>query len=238
MKHIAKRLLDLLLPPVCPICKDPVAEQDTLCPKCFAALRVISDPSSHICGRPFPFDILGDKICAQCLSKPPIFHQARAVVVYDDVSKKIILPFKHGDALDLVPLIVKMMMNRAKTMIEESDIIVPVPLHRLRLLKRKYNQSALLAKRLAKHCHKKYAPDGLVRIRFTHNQGKLSPNQRKKNVANAFRTNPRFNFKDKHILLIDDVLTTGATANECAKVLLKAGAKQVDLLTFATTEPK
>ena len=238
MRRLAKKVLNVLLPPVCPVCGEPVYENTTLCPKCFAALHFITEPCCRICGHPFPFDMLGDPVCANCLATPPLFHKARAVVVYDQMAKKIILPFKHGDRLDFVPLIAKMMSARGKEMIGDADYVIPVPLHRFRLLKRKYNQSALLARVLAKDFHKSYAPDGLKRVRSTPKQGKLSPDERKRNVAKAFRVNSRYNFKDKSILLIDDVLTTGATANECAKILLKAGAKQVDLLTFATTTPK
>ena len=238
MKRLAKKVLNLLLPPVCPVCAEPVYDHTTLCVKCFGSLDFITDPCCRVCGRPFPFEILGDATCAACLKNPPIFHKACAVVVYNDMAKKILLPFKHGDRLDLVPLIAKMMATRGKEMIQTADYIMPVPLHRFRLLKRKYNQSALLAQALAKRFHKSYLPDGLHRIRSTPKQGKLSPDQRKKNVSNAFQASARYAFKDKSVLLIDDVLTTGATANECAKVLIKAGAKQVDILTFATTLPK
>ncbi|MBQ3696040.1 MAG: ComF family protein [Alphaproteobacteria bacterium] len=237
MKHFLNKLLNLVLPPVCPVCKEPVSENTTLCSKCFKSLKFITEPCCRVCGRPFPFDILGDHICAKCLSSPPLFEKARSVVIYDDMARKLILPFKHGDRLDLSPLFVKMMANTGAQLIQSSDLIVPVPLHRLRLLKRKYNQSALLAQGLAKHFHKEYIPDALQRIRFTPKQGKLSPEQRKKNVANAFRVKPHLSIQDKSILLIDDVLTTGATANECAKILLKAGATKVCLLTFATTVP-
>ncbi len=238
MRWLAKNVLDVLLPPVCPVCGEPVYENTTLCPKCFGALHFITDPCCRVCGRPFPFDMLGDPVCANCLSSTPLFHKARAVVIYDQMAKKIILPFKHGDRLDFTPLIAKMMAARDKEMIENADYIIPVPLHRLRLLKRKYNQSALLARALTKNFHKAYVPDGLKRIRSTPKQGKLSPDERVHNVAKAFRVNLHYDFKGKSILLIDDVLTTGATANECTKILLKAGAKQVDILTFATTIPK
>ena len=233
-----RKLLDFILPPVCPVCSEPILEKHTLCPKCFSDLHFITEPCCEICGHPFPFDTLGNKKCAKCLAEPPLFAKACAVVTYDEASKKVILPFKHGDRLDLVPLMAKMMAQRGKELISLSDLICPVPLHRFRLLKRKYNQSALLAKLLAKQFYKEYAPDGLKRIRSTPKQGKLTPAQRKQNIANAFRINKRIKIEGKSVLLVDDVLTTGATANECAKVLLKAGAKQVFLLTFAATTPK
>lgn len=238
MKRITKKMLDLLVPPVCPICSTPIFETGTLCPSCFAAMHFITDPCCQVCGHPFPFDTLGDLVCPKCLANPPLFHKAVSVLVYDDMSKRILLPFKHGDRLDFVPLMAKMMAIRGKSVIENADVIIPIPLHRFRLLRRKYNQSALLASAISKNFHKPYAPDGLKRIRSTPRQGKLSPEQRRQNVAHAFCVNKHYDFKDKSVLLIDDVLTTGATANECAKVLLKAGAKQIDILTFATAVPK
>ena len=238
MKRILNKLLNLVLPPVCPICKNPVLEKSSLCPECFKNLQFITEPCCKVCGTPFPFNVMGEQICARCLAKPPIFHKARSVLIYDEMSKKIILPFKHGDRLDFVPLMGQLMAQCGKELIEEADILLPVPLHRLRLLKRKYNQSALLATYLAKKFHKSYMPDGLKRIRSTPKQGKLTPEQRKTNIAKAFRVNSRLSVKDKIVLLIDDVLTTGATANECAKTLMKSGAKQVYVLTFATTKPE
>ena len=237
MKHMLKKLLDLILPPLCPLCKKPVVNEHSLCADCFKKLEFIGEPCCHICGRPFSFDVLGDRTCAQCLATPPLFTQAKSVAIYDDISKKLILAFKHGASLDLLPLLSKLMLLRGQSLVEQADLIIPVPLHRFRLLKRKYNQSALLAKHIAKHSQKTCAPDGLKRIRSTPTQGKLSPTERKKNVANAFRINPRLAVKDKTVLLIDDVLTTGATANECSRILIEAGAKQVLLLTFASTAP-
>ena len=235
---IFKKLLDFVLPPVCPICKEPVCEKDTLCSRCFKSIHFVTNPCCSVCGRPFSFDVLGVRVCAKCLANPPLFKKALSVAVYDEMSKKLILPFKHGDQLDLVPLLSKMMALRGRSLIQNSNIIIPVPLHRLRLLKRKYNQSAVIAHRLARMFDKDYIPDGLKRIRYTPSQGKFSPEQRKKNVTNAFRINSHISVKEKAVLLVDDVLTTGATANECAKVLLKAGAKRVDLLTFTVTTPK
>jgi len=232
------KLLDILLPPACSICGASVTENATLCPNCFAQLNFITKPQCRICGRPFEFDIKGDCVCAKCLAEPPLFAKARAAVCYDDTSKKIILPFKHADRLDLLPLMVKLMHTAAEELMSESDLIIPVPLHRWRLLKRKYNQSALLAQRLAKQYHKIYMPTGLKRIRATNSQGHLAPKERKTNVRKAFKVTKPSAIKGNRILLIDDVLTTGATANECTRVLLKAGAKQVCLLTFAVTVHK
>ena len=239
MRHaLFARLLDFLLPPICGICHCPVSENTTLCPDCFSKINFISKPYCPICGRPLPFDIMGECICAKCLTKRPLFLKARAAVRYDEISKKILLPFKHGDRLDLAPLIIKLMRRAADELMPEADIVIPVPLHRWRILKRKYNQSAILANRLAKMYQKPYAPCVLKRVRATPSQGHLSAIERKKNVTKAFKVTKPDKIKGKRILLVDDVLTTGATANECTKVLLRAGAKQVCLLTFAATHKK
>ncbi len=230
-----KIVLDFLLPPVCAVCKTSVSEKDTLCPECFKNLHFITKPYCQKCGRPFEFDILGDRVCASCLMKAPLFEKARAVLLYDEMAKKLILPFKSGDKQELVSLLAKMMALQGKELIEEADVLMPIPLHRWRLLKRKYNQSALLANRLSKIFHKTYNPDSLKRVKSTVSQGHLSPDKRRKNVTNAFKVCHKEKIKNQTVLLIDDVLTTGATVNECAKVLLKAGVKKVLVLTFAST---
>jgi len=240
MKFVSlfSKLLDILLPPVCGICNCPVSKTATLCPECFSKLNFITRPYCKICGRPFEFDIMGDRTCTRCLMKRPLFLKARAAVVYDDTSKKLLLPFKHADRLDLIPLLVKLMRPAANDLMPETDIVLAVPLHWLRMLKRKYNQSDELAYRLAKIYHKTYLPNILKRHRSTPSQGHLTALERSRNVRGAFKVTHSEKIKGKRILLIDDVLTTGATTNECTKVLLKAGAKQVCVLTFAATMKK
>lgn len=231
------KLLNIVLPPICGICKEFVNEENTLCPTCFKQMNFITKPYCKICGRPFEFAVSDDCVCSQCLMEQPLFSKARSVLVYNDASKKLILPFKNGDRLDLAPLLAKMMQRSATDMINETDIIIPVPLHRWRLFKRKYNQSAILAQKLAKIFCKEYSPDALKRIRASPSQGHLTAKERRKNVVNAFHVKRPEKVYQKSVLLIDDVLTTGATANECAKVLLKSGASQVFLLTIASTMP-
>ena len=227
------KVVDILIPPICGICQCPVSKNATLCPECFSKLNFITKPYCHICGRPFEFDIMGERVCAKCLMKRPLFLKARSAVQYDEASKKLLLPFKHADRLDLVPLLVKLMRPTANDLMPETDIILAVPLHWLRLLKRKYNQSDELAYRLAKIYHKTYVPNVLKRQRATPSQGHLTAQERNRNVRGAFKVTHPNKIKGKRILLIDDVLTTGSTVNECTKVLLKAGAKSVDVLTIA-----
>ena len=232
MKEILKKVLDFLLPPFCHVCHERI-EIDGLCPKCFSALEFIGLQKCSVCGKALDAIVPGMTICGTCIKKPPHFRQAEAVFKYNDTSKKLILAFKHGDHIELTELFVKWMGQNSTKLIQKNDILMPVPLHCHRLLKRKYNQSALLAQKLAKRYNKVYDPLTLVRIKPTHSQGHLSPKERQKNIKNAFRVKDPEKIRDKSILLIDDVFTTGATVDECAKVLLKAGAKSVDVLSIA-----
>ena len=231
MKKILKGLLNFLLPPNCPICHQKI-ERDGLCPHCFSKLEFIGTQKCSVCGQPLDVLVPGMSICGTCLKKPPYFRQAEAVFKYNDTSKKLILAFKYGDHTELANLFIKWMDQNSSALIQKNDILMPVPLHWRRLLKRKYNQSALLAQKLAKKYNKRYDPLTLKRTQSTPSQGHLSPKERLKNVKNAFKIKNTKKVKDKSILLIDDVFTTGATVNECAKILLKAGAKSVDILTL------
>ncbi len=232
MKKFFIRILDFLLPPTCPICHQKGLEVG-VCFKCFSKLEFIGRQKCSVCGRPLDAVVPGMAVCGSCLKDKPYFHQAEAVFKYNDISKKLILPFKHGDHIDLKNLLVKWMSVNSAQLIERNNILIPVPLHWSRLLKRKYNQSALLAKTLAQKHNKIYNPFVLIRIKRTKSQGHLSLKERKKNVKNVFSVKNPECIKGQSVLLIDDVYTTGATINECAKVLLKAGAKNVDVLTFA-----
>lgn len=235
-KQIFSVILDFLLPPLCPICKTKVLTSNALCADCYQKIHFISKPYCSICGRPFYIKTFGENTCAACLKKKPLYHRARAAFLYDDFSKKLILPFKHADKIEHLPLLVNLLNQAGKELLPESDILIPVPLHPFRLMKRKYNQSALLAQRLAHIHHKIYMPDNLVRIRHTKSQGNLKASDRHKNMRKAFALKNPSLIQDKNILLIDDVLTTGATVSECAKVLLKNGAKSVSVLTLAKTK--
>lgn len=232
MKKILKELLDFLIPSTCPICHTRGSENG-LCPKCFSELEFIGTQKCSVCGQPLDAIVPGMAVCGKCMKEPPHFRQAEAVFKYNDTIKSLILPFKHTDHIELTELFVKWMGTNSGSLIERNDILIPVPLHWRRLLKRKYNQSALLAQRLSKRYKKEYAPLVLMRKKATKSQGHLSPKQRKKNVTGVFMVKHPELIQGKSVLLIDDVFTTGATANECAKVLLKAGAKSVDVLTIA-----
>jgi ComF family protein len=226
--------LDLLLPPQCLACREIVAEPGALCGLCFAKLRFIAAPCCAACGLPFEFDPGGaDALCGGCIRNRPAYDRARAVFRYDDASRGLILAFKHGDRLDAAPAFARWLARAGGELITEADTIAPVPLHWTRLFRRRYNQSALLANALARVSGRAVVPDLLRRHRRTPSQGGMGRAERVRNVRGAFALRPGRVVAGKRILLIDDVLTTGATVEACATVLMKAGAAAVDVLTLA-----
>ena len=208
-----------------------------LSPQAWQSLNFISSPICVTCGLPLEVEIKDaeDLVCAGCMASPKIYHKARSAVVYDDTSRNLILGFKHGDQTHLTLTFVPWLKRAGLEMLSDCDLLVPVPLHWLRLLKRRYNQSSLIAARLSKETGIAHVPDILKRIRHTPVQGHLSAKERQKNVARAFSVNEKYaaRVKDKKIVLIDDVFTTGATVEECAETLYAAGAARVDVLTVA-----
>lgn len=232
---------EAVLPPRCPVSGDFVDEHGMVAPKVWQELDFIIDPMCQKCGMPFGFDAEGggiegdDHLCVSCLSYPPDYHKARAAVHYNDGSKDMVLAFKHGDQTHLARSFIPWMKQAGRDILNDVDVILPVPLHRWRLLKRRYNQAALIAERLAEEVGIDLWVDGLIRRRATPAQGYLKIEERKKNVKKAFAVNPKYGeaFKLKNIVLIDDVYTTGATVNECTRVLKQEGAARVDVLTLS-----
>lgn len=202
----------------------------------WSRIRFLDGPVCDGCGAPFDFD--PGARCAACLAKPRTFDAARAACLYDETSRNPILQLKHADRLDLAPLFARWLSRTARELIEEADAIAPVPLHPLRLLRRRYNQAAEIARPLAAMTGTPYLPDALVRRRATATQGGKSGSGRKRNVAGAFEVPEarRTQVEGLRILLIDDVLTTGATAEGCARALKAAGAARVDLAVVARVQ--
>ena len=232
-ENVVKALLDLLFPPLCLGCRGAVG-QAGFCAACWSALTFLDGPGCACCGLPFAVALEGETFCAGCLAKPPAFDKARAILAYDNNSRSAILALKHADRLDLVPGFSRWLSRTGRTLLDDCDLIVPVPLHRFRLWRRRYNQSAELARRLAGDWKRNYDPFALIRARATASQGAMSgAKARRRNVLGAFKVPDPAKVQGKRVLLLDDVLTTGATVEACARALKRAGAEQVHVLVLA-----
>ena len=236
-RHAAQLVLDLLLPPQCLTCDAGVEIQGQFCAKCFKATSFISTPCCLSCGLAFThFGQAGpDQICLTCVGNPPPWGEARAAMSYDDQAKKILLPFKHADRQEHASPLAAMMARAGAGLLARAEIIVPVPLHRARLRERHYNQAALLAQQLARHRSARAIPDALIRARPTPPLGSMNAAARMEIVADAFAVRPHrlAAINGQRVLLVDDVMTSGATARACTEVLLDAGAAAVDVLVAA-----
>jgi len=233
MRPLAQRLLDVLIPPRCLRCGGVVASQGALCPSCWEAITFIDAPLCACCGQPFDFDPGAFAVCGACVAKRPRFHRARAVFRYDEHSKALVLRFKHADRTGAAATYARWMARAGAELLKDADVIVPVPLHRWRLLKRRYNQAALLSNALGALSGKLSVPDALARTRHTKPQGFMGRTGRGRNVRGAFRVARPKAVVGCKVLLVDDVLTSGATLSECVKTLQAAGAVQVDVLTLS-----
>ncbi len=227
--------LNAVLPPRCLACGTVVEDLGTLCAGCWKDLTLLSPPCCACCGFPFPYAAPEGTLCVACTRAHPAFDRARAVFRYDDGSRALVLGFKHADETHAAPYYGRWLARAGAALLADADLIAPVPLHRWRLLIRRYNQSALLAKAVAGAAKGRLAVDLLRRRRHTPQQGRLSPPARRRNVQGAFALRPRWAeaLRGKRVLLVDDVLTTGATVEECARVLRRHGAAGVDVLTLA-----
>lgn len=239
---IVRRAADALLPPSCFACEAPVETQGLLCAACFPRFRFIGSPRCHCCGLPFASvaEVGEGGLCAACLDHPPAYDRARAAWLYDEASKPVLLGFKYGDRTELAPALARVMAAAGAELLAEADLLAPVPLHRLRLVTRRYNQAGLLAQALARLSGRPVSPALLLRRRATAPLADLSARARARALAGAISVNPRHaaRLSGRRVLLIDDVLTSGATANACAEALLAAGAAGVDVLTAARTPPR
>jgi len=228
-----RRALDLILPPIA--LDGGPALSPGLTAEAWSRIAFIDDPVCDGCGSPFEYAPGFGERCAGCMARPRAFSRARAACLYDDASRELILQLKHADRTDLSGLFARWLSRSARELIEEADVVIPVPLHRLRLLRRRYNQAAEIARPLARMAGLAYLPDTLVRRRATASQGGRSAGGRRRNVQGAFvvPVNRKQTVEGRRVLLIDDVLTTGATAEACARALRAAGAADVNLAVIA-----
>lgn len=202
-------------------------------------MRFIVPPFCAIMGTPFSYDLGAGALSAEAIADPPPFDSLRSVALYDDVARRLVQGLKFGDRTELAPWMAQMMSRADQALPNTASLVVPVPLHRSRLLKRRFNQSAELARHLVKGKGGTYRPDLLVRSRATPQQVGLATRERHRNVRGAFRVRKgrSIEVRGAQIVLVDDVYTTGATMKACSRALRRAGAERINCLTFARVAP-
>jgi ComF family protein len=228
-----------LFPPVCAGCKRRVSMTGALCVVCWTQVRHIEPPWCPVLGTPFEHDLGEGVVSLEALANPPDFARARAAVIYDGLAAKLVQGLKYADRTDLAPSMARWMIRAGFELLPDAQLVVPIPLHRTRMFRRRYNQSAELARPLAALCGLGFAPEVLVRHRATLQQVGLARAHRQANVRAAFSvpTSARARLAGRRVLLVDDVFTTGATVNAAARALRKGGAAEIDVLTFARVIP-
>jgi ComF family protein len=233
-KSLLSVVLALLYPPRCPACSAPSSAVGNLCGTCAAQIRTIAAPHCQCCGSPFAY-AMEMELCALCAHQRPPYTVARAVWVYNDISRRLIGAMKYADRSTDVDRYGKLLALAGRDVLREVNVIIPIPLHWRRLISRRYNQSAWLAYALSKHTQVPVDVTSLKRIRHTKPQARCDLKDRAKNIRRAFAVMHHERLRDKIIVLVDDVITTGATLEEATQVLLKAGAREVRVLTLAKT---
>jgi len=242
-KTLARNVLSwpaqLLFPPVCAGCRRIVSQPGTVCGDCWGRLRFLERPWCDVYGTPFSHDMGPGALSADAIANPPVFDRSRAAVAHDGVARRMVHGLKYSDRTDLAPWMAEWMMRAGRELFEDAQAIVPVPLHRRRFLMRRFNQSAELGRAIARQTGIAFAPGIVTRVKATQQQVGLRLSQREDNVRGAFRIAPEAEIEvnGRNLLIIDDVYTTGATVSAVARVLRKAGARRIDVLTFARVLP-
>jgi ComF family protein len=230
----ARLALDVALPTLCVSCREPVAG-DGVCAACWAQLSFIAPPYCPRLGIPFVYDPGPDLLSMEAIAAPPAYQRARAAVRYDEIARTLVHALKYQDRTDLAPTMGRWMARAGRDLVADAGLLVPVPLHWQRGWSRRFNQSGALATVIARQSGVGLAADALRRVRSTRQQVGLTRSERAENVQGAFRVPPekQASVAGRHVVLVDDVLTSGATVDACARALLRARARQVDVLVFA-----
>ena len=234
MRTVLRTALDLALPPLCAACREPV-EGRALCPACWSKLSFITRPYCERLGIPFVYDPGPGILSMEAIADPPAYQRARAAVRFDEISRALVHALKYSDRLDLAPMMGRWVSHAGRELLAEADALVPVPLHWRRLWARRFNQSAMLAAAISAESGVPITAGVLKRVKPTAQQVGLSRTERAANVQGAFRVPPedRGAVAGRRLVLVDDVLTSSATVDGCARALLRAGAANVDVLIFA-----
>lgn len=227
--------LDTALPPLCASCRTPLANPGGLCPACWSRVSFIAPPYCERLGIPFTYDPGPGILSMEAIADPPAYGRARAAVRFEDIARDLVHRLKYGDRLDLASSMGQWMARAGEALLDDADALVPVPLHWRRLWGRRFNQAAALARVVASESGVPLLTAALRRVRATSQQVGLSRSARAVNVQGAFAITPagKLAIYGKRLVLVDDVLTSGATVDACARVLLRAGARNVDVLVFA-----
>ena len=235
LRRAGRIVLDLLYPPVCLGCEAALADPDALCATCFRQLRPITPPFCPVLGIPFEADLGAGMRSAEAMADPPPFARARAAVLYNGMARRIVGQLKYGDRPELARFCARLMAAAGSEILGEDAVLVPVPLHRRRRLGRRYNQSAELARAVGALTGVAVAPGLLRRTRPTRQQVGLTAQARQRNVAGAFAVDAGAmnRLRGRRVVLVDDVVTTGATVKAATRALKRAGVARVDVLSFA-----
>jgi ComF family protein len=234
LRSMLGRLADVLLPPVCIACRTRIGSHGLLCGACFAKIDFIAPPICARLGVPLPYEAGEPSLSAAAIAKPPVYDRARAAARYSSTMRELVQSFKYRDRHEGLPLFARWLLKAGAELLADADLIVPVPLYRSRLWWRRFNQSAMLAHAVARLSGTGVDCFVLRRVQRMASQVGLTADQRRRNVAGAFKVSPTraARVKGKKVVVVDDVITTGATA-EAARALKRAGAARVDVLALA-----
>ncbi len=234
MMNWIKIILELIFPKKCIICKSHRINSH-LCIDCWKKIDFISKPNCSVCSYSFEYEPLKEALCGACILSYPMYDKAIAAFKYNENSKELIHQFKYKDNLHILNFLADLLSMSGKDIIKQTDIITVVPMHKKKFLKRGYNQAALLAMKIAKKYNLKYLPELLIKKKNIIPQADLKKKERIENVKNVFKYNYKYLncVEGKNILLIDDVITTGATINECCKILKDKNPNKIFVLALA-----
>ncbi|MDR2527019.1 MAG: ComF family protein [Rickettsiales bacterium] len=236
--NFLKIFLRFLYPPKCVICGKIIQEYDALCENCWSNVKQIVRPFCNKCSSPIEFDISEDSICGACMKEEPKYIKARSAFIYNKAISNVITRFKFFDETYLKRFMALNMVRASQDILDNIDILIPVPLHKKRLRQRKYNQSLLLCEEISKLTKKSFISDFLYKKKHTKQQSSLRKRERLLNLRGKFAVSEKYlgQYADKNIAIVDDVMTTGTTINECIKAMNKNKIKNIYVITFAKTK--